>query len=235
MKRRSSSASGKHWYCSEIIMTSVTWLIPYLIHLGAMCYLVCFLFREQLLLRIFAICGDIFYTAYFFVAAGEPLWSALTYSSLNIMINLFMIGMIMQDRRHMPLADNDLRLYQSFTGMSPGDFRRLSRIGRWHSNSNDQTLTEEGKPLDRLFYILEGEFEVLKGERRIPVAAGSFIGEVAFLTRVPASATVVAKSGTKYISWSHDALNKTMTRHDGLKQSLGVLLSLDLATKVARS
>jgi hypothetical protein len=183
-------------------MPSVTWLVPYLIHLGAMCYLVCFLFREQLLLRIFAICGDVFYTAYFFVAAGEPLWSALTYSSLNIVINVIMIGMIMQDRRHTPLADNDLKLYQSFTGMSPGDFRRLSRIGQWHNSKDEQTLTEEGKQLDKLYYVLEGDIEVRKGERNIPVEAGMFVGEIAFLKRVPASATVIAKPGTHYISWS---------------------------------
>jgi Cyclic nucleotide-binding domain len=216
-------------------MPSVTWLVPYLIHLGAMCYLVCFLFREQLLLRIFAICGDVFYTAYFFVAAGEPLWSALTYSSLNIVINVIMIGMIMQDRRHMPLADNDLKLYQSFKGMSPGDFRRLSRIGQWHNNKDTQILTEEGKQLDRLYYILEGDIELRKGERNIPVEAGMFVGEIAFLKCVPASATVIAKPGTHYISWSHEALNKASTRHDGLKQSLGLLLSSDLASKVARS
>jgi hypothetical protein len=216
-------------------MTLISWLVPYLIHLGAMCYLVCFLFREQLLLRMFAICGDVFYTAYFFVAAGEPLWSALTYSSLNIVINVIMIGMIMQDRRHTPLADNDLKLYQSFTGMSPGDFRRLSRIGQWHNSKDEQTLTEEGKQLDKLFYVLEGDIEVRKGERNIPVEAGMFVGEIAFLKSVPASATVIAKPGTHYISWSHDALNKTITRHDGLKQSLGLMLSSDLASKVARS
>jgi Cyclic nucleotide-binding domain len=216
-------------------MQSVFELVPYLIHLGAMCYLICFLFRDQLLLRIFAIAGDIFYTAYFFEAASQPLWSAIVYSSLNICINLFMIGMILQDKRQLQLGDNDLRLYQSFAGMTPGDFRRLSRIGQWHSASDATVLTEEGKPLSQLYYILEGNIEVRKGERHIPVEAGVFIGEVAFLKNAAASATVVAKPGTRYIAWNHADLARTVTRHHSLQQSLSLLLSNDLAGKVARS
>jgi hypothetical protein len=140
-------------------MQTIFGLVPYLIHLGAVCYLICFLFRDQLQLRFFAIAGDALYTAYYFEAAAEPLWSAIVYSSLNICINLFMIGIILQDRRQTPLGDNDLRLYQSFTGMTPGDFRRLSRIGKWHSATDATVLTEEGKSLDRLFYVLEGDIE----------------------------------------------------------------------------
>ncbi len=65
--------------------------------------------------------------------------------------------------------------------------------------------------------------------------SGIFIGEVAYLKKTPASATVVAKAGSHYISWSHDELRKIVTRHDTLRQSLGNLLSADLALKVANS
>jgi Cyclic nucleotide-binding domain len=211
------------------------WLIPMLIHIGALCYLVSFLFRDQLWLRIFAVLGDIVYTAFYFTAADVPLWSAIVYSSLNVVINIVMIGYILNDRRMTTLADNDLRLYQKFQGMTPGDFRRLCKIGTWRKAEDDHVLTTEGSALQQLYYVVEGDVEVKKGERVIPVNSGIFIGEVAYLKNTPASATVVAKAGAHYISWSHDELKKIVTRHESLRQSLSNLLSADLALKVANS
>jgi Cyclic nucleotide-binding domain len=211
------------------------WLVPFLIHIGAICYLVCFLFRDQLWLRVFAVLGDLIYTAFYFTAADQPLWSAIIYSTLNVFINLVMIGFIFNDRRMTNLADNDLRLYQNFQGMTPGDFRRLCKIGTWQKAESDQILTTEGASVQQLYYVVEGELEVKKGERNIPVKAGIFIGEVAYLKNTPASATVVAKSGAQFMTWQHDDLKKIVTRHESLKQSLGHLLSTDLALKVANS
>jgi hypothetical protein len=211
------------------------WLVPYLIHLGALCYLVCFLFRDQLWLRVFAVVGDVIYTAFYFTAADVPLWSAIIYSALNVVINFVMIALILNDRRMTALADNDLRLYQQFKGMTPGDFRRLCKIGTWQKADDDHVLTTEGSTLQQLYYVVEGEVEVKKGDRKIPVKSGIFIGEVAYLKNTPASATVVAKAGAHYISWSHDELKKIVSRHESLKQSLGNLMSADLALKVANS
>ncbi len=213
----------------------VEWVIPYLIHIGALCYFVCFLFRDQLWLRLFAVVGDLVYTAFYFTAADVPLWNAIVYSLMNMAINLVMIGLILQDRRMMPLDDNDLRLYQSFQGMTPGDFRRLRKIGKWHRPESSQTLTTEGANLEHLYFVVEGDVEIKKAGRHIPVSPGIFIGEVAYLKNAPASASVVAKPGTRYISWSHSDLKKIVSRHESLRQSLGHLLSADLAAKVANS
>lgn len=215
--------------------SSFEWLVPWLIHIGAVCYLVCFLFRDQLWLRIFAVVGDFIYTAFYFTVAEVPLWSAIIYSTLNMIINLVMIGYILNDRRMTSLADNDLRLYQKFQGMTPGDFRRLCKIGTWQKADGDQILTTEGSALHQLFYVVEGEVEVKKGDRVIPINSGVFIGEVAYLKNTPASATVVAKAGAHYISWSHNDLKTIVTRHESLRQSFGNLLSADLALKVANS
>jgi CRP-like cAMP-binding protein len=216
-------------------MDLLTVLSPYLIHLGALCYLVCFLFRDQLKLRIFAVLGDIIYTGFYFVAADQPLWSAIVYSTLNIIINFVMMSMILNDRRQTTLGDNDLRLYQSFPGMTPGDFRRLTRMGKWHRADASEILTEEGKPPERLYYVLEGSMELRKGDRNSILPAGIFIGEIAYLKNTPASATVVAKPGTQFMAWNQSDLKKFTERHDSLKQSLNLLLSTDLAAKVARA
>jgi hypothetical protein len=213
----------------------LNWVVPNLIHIGALCYLVCFLFRDQLWLRIFAVLGDLVYTGFYFTAADLPLWGAMIYSVMNMIINMIMIAFILQDRRMMPLNDNDLRLYQSFNGMAPGDFRRLSKIGKWQTAERDETLTIEGQSLHELYYVVDGELNITKGNRQIAVNPGLFIGEIAYLKNTPASATVIAKAGSHYISWRHSELRDITIRHDSLNQSLSNLLSADLAVKVAKS
>lgn len=216
-------------------MLTWEWIMQNLIHVGALLYLVCFLFRDQVLLRLFAIFGDLAYFAFYWAIADQPLWSAIAYCVLNMTINFAMILFVLNDRRESTLGDNDMKLYQGFAGMTPGDFRRLSRLGKWQRAEQPTTLTEEGKPVENLFYILDGDVEITKGGRSIPVDPGLFIGEIAYLKKVPATATVVARPGTLYMSWPHQALRQATDRHDGLRQSLAVLLSGDLANKVARA
>jgi Cyclic nucleotide-binding domain len=210
-------------------------MMPNLIHLGAWFYLVCFLFRNQLLLRGFAILGDLAYTGYYWAATSAPLYEAMIYSTLNMIINITMIMLIFNDKRQSNLSDDELKLYQGLKGISPGDFRKLMRLGTWSKTSETITLTTEGEPVNQLHYILDGALEITKSGRAIDVLPGIFIGEIAFLRNTPASATVLAKTGTTYISWPHGVLHKITAQHSGLHQSLTNLLSSDLAAKVARS
>jgi Cyclic nucleotide-binding domain len=216
-------------------MFSVDFFLQNLIHLGAMLYLICFLFRNQILLRSFAILGDLAYTGYYWGVTDAPLWSAMAYSTMNMLINFSMIMLILNDQRHTTLSDNDMKLYQGFAGMTPGDFRRLSKAGVWRKADETVTLTREGEPVTELHYVLEGDLEITKSGRAIDVPSGLFIGEIAYLRKTPATATVTVKPGTTYISWPHEALHKVTAKHDGLRQSLTNLLSTDLAVKVARA
>ncbi len=159
----------------------------------------------------------------------------MTYSAVYVVINLAMVMLILNDQRHTNLSDNDMKLYQGFSGMTPGDFRRLSRSGTWHKADATVTLTREGEGVNELHYVLDGNIEITKSGRAIDVTPGLFIGEIAYLHKTPASATVTVKPGSTYISWPNDALQKVTAKHDGLRQSLSNLLSTDLAAKAARA
>jgi Popeye protein conserved region len=207
----------------------------YLIHLGAVLYLICFLFRNQIHLRIFAMLGDVVYTAYYFGVTGHPLWEAMIWSTLNMTVNAVMIGVLLNDKRETKLGDNELKLYRNLTSLSPGEFRKLVGLGKWSVASQTETLTHEGQILDKLFYVLEGGLDIIKSGRAIQVNPGLFIGEIGYLLRKPATATVSVKPGTIYIAWPHVELSKAFEKHESLKHALGALLSSDLAEKVART
>jgi hypothetical protein len=208
--------------------------LPYLIHVGALVYVCCFLFRDQLYLRFFAIIGDLIYTLFYYGTVKDPFF-AVIYSLMNMMVNIVMMYLIINDRREGALDDKAMQLYQSFAGMMPGDFRRLLKIGTWHTAEANAVLTTENQSVDRLYFITSGDVEIKKGERVIPISGKHFIGEIAYVQKTAASATVIAKPGCTYISWSHDDLKKVSEKSEGLKLSLGSLLSADLAQKVARA
>jgi hypothetical protein len=208
--------------------------LPHLIHLGAILYLICFLFRDQILLRSFAILGDFAYMAFYFTAAGQPLWSAIAWIIPNVGINIVMIFLILRDRQMMPLSDDEMSLFQNLRGLNPGQFRRLIKLGKWQRVEEETQITEEGKDLDRLYYVLSGDVEVDKGGRKIKVEPAVFIGELAYLRKKPATATVRVKPGAVFVSWAHASLEQVTKKDDGLAAVLGTLLSNDLAEKVAR-
>jgi Popeye protein conserved region len=206
-----------------------------LIHLGAMLYLVCFLFRNQIGLRIFAIAGDLAYTGYYYTVAEKPLWDAMFWSSANIVINLLMISFVLRDQRMQNLSDDELKLYAKFNSLSPGEFRKLLTMGKWNKAENWTTLTVEGQSVSHLHYILEGNVDIDKSGRKIAVEPGLFIGEIAYLKQRPASATVKAAPGTLYMSWTHDALTTAKLKYEGLSAAIDRLINADLAEKVARA
>ncbi len=206
-----------------------------LVHLGAVLYLVCFLFRDQILLRSFAIAGDCAYVLYYYNVTDQPLWGAIFWNIPNAAINIAMIWLILRDSRTTSFTDDELKLYRSLDEMKPVDFRKFVRIGTWHRATAVTELAREGQTLENLHYVLDGAIDIEKNHRKIVVKPGIFIGEIAYLKQGPATATVRVMPGTLYMSWNHATLRKAQDKHDGLKNAIGAILNTDLADKLART
>jgi hypothetical protein len=209
--------------------------LPYFVHYGALLYLVCFIFRDQILLRSFAIAGDLANTVYFYGGTGTALWAPLFWCMMNISINLVMIGIILNDQRHAGMSDDELSLFRKLDALTPGDFRKLIRIGKWHRAPAETVLTEQTKEVDRLFYVLEGDIDIEKSGRSIHSPAGLFIGEIAFLRGRPATATVKVGEGAHYFEWRKSDLQRLFDKQPDLRNAFASLLNADMAEKVARS
>jgi len=216
-------------------MTEVSGFLPYLVHVGAVLYLVCFVFRNQILLRWFAIMGDFAYIAYYYGATDRPLWEAMFYAGMNIVINLVMISLLVRDQRQGSFGEKDLQLFRRFAPLSPGEFRRLMRGGSWKETDAVTQLTSEGGNPDKLFYVMEGEVEIDKGGRKITPESGIFIGEIAFLSRKPATATVTLRPGARYVAWEAETLRQQLESDGALQNSVMRLLNADLMAKVAKA
>jgi hypothetical protein len=205
-----------------------------IVHIGAALYLAGFLFRDQIMLRGLIIAGDLVYISYFLLAPAEPLWGAIFWSAVFAGVNAWMIGRIVADRTAFRMSEDERQLFALLRHLSPGEFRRLLRAGRWQAASAATQLAREGAPLDRLHFVLSGEIVIDKAGKSFTVPAPAFIGEVAFLTGGPASATATLQPGGRYVSFETAHLHRLLLTAPSLRIGLHAALNADMAGKVAR-
>lgn len=206
-----------------------------IVHVAAGLYLAGFLFRDQIMLRSLVIAGDVVYILYYFFAPATPLWEGIYWSVVFMVVNIVMIVRIVADRAHFGLSDDELRLFRQLDTMTPGEFRRMMKAGRWQTATKETELTAENEHLDRLYYVLDGTVKVSKGGNPpFEVSSGVFIGEVAFLLTRTASATVTIAPGTRYVVWDAAALRRLLIRAPSLRIAFNAALNRDMAAKVAR-
>jgi len=216
-------------------MPSTDFLVQNLVHVAAIFTLVCFMFRDQIKLRLFAALGDALLSAYYYLAFAEPLWNPMYWSIANVVINIGMIVILLREHRMSLLSDNEMTLFRCLETLTPGQFRKLLKLATWHEVEEPVQLTTEGEPPDKIFYVLDGKVNIGKQGRLLEREPKLFIGEIAFLRDKAATATVTTAAKALYVSWEQSELRALLKKNDDLKNAMGALLSADMADKVANS
>jgi len=204
-----------------------------LVHVAALLSVAAMFFRSALLLRVFLLAGTALNAAYFFIVPPEVLWGPVFWSGVMFVVNGAMIGLLVLDRTMFGLSAEEVRLFRTFGVFTPGEYRSLMRLAKWHQAPQTQQITALGAPVDALYYVLSGDIRVAKTHAIFPIGAGTFIGEIAFLRGTPASASVSVSPGARYIAFDRAALMALLERKPAIRIALGALLNADLAGKVA--
>ena len=206
-----------------------------IVHLAALLYLSGFLFRNQVLLRLLIVVGDLVYMLYFYFAPAQPLWGGIFWSAMFTLVNLTIVGQIVMDMVNFNLTVNQRKLFRLLEDLTPGDFRKLLKVGKFEEAPARKLLSFENKPLDKLYFVINGNLSVEKRGRRALTGSRTFIGEDAFLLSRPAAATVFAEPGAVYFVWHVKPLRQLLERQPALKTALGHVLNRNLAHKLIRA
>lgn len=206
-------------------------MIDVLLHVANVLYLISYLLRDILWLRFVTIIAIVTLMPYY-LANGLAL--PVAWSVVFLLINGYQIYLLFLQRRPVHLDARQQRLYQRvFRTLSPREFLGLVSAGTWHELQPGKELLGQGEVLDRLHVIDEGEVEVTCDERCLAtLGAGSFVGEMSFVTGEPTSAAVVAREPTQVLSWQRESLEKFLGAHPDTRAALQMILGTDMAAKL---
>ena len=205
-----------------------------LVHVASLIYVMGFMVIDQLRLRTMILIGTGLYIAYY-LTLDPPLWDAMFWSVIMSIANIWIITKLILDRSTFNLSAENLKLYEVFDAMTPGEFRRLLKIANWHDGHEQTKLTREGEKVESLYYVLNGPVEIDKQGDKFSIEDSAFIGEVAFFLESNASATVTVAETARYARWDHDSLMELQKKDPGIRAALHSILNKDMAAKVASS
>ena len=131
----------------------------------------------------------------------------------------------------LPEAECEL-LRSVFTGLDDEQIARLLVAGRFNDIAKGTTLTEENKPLDTLFFICTGHVKVTIAGRKVAHMEKGIVGEIAFLTEKPATATVVAEDSVRALVFDRAELNQFFRNEAEVAGLIYQLLGRELAQKI---
>ncbi len=219
----------------ESIKSSFSFDIGLIVHLATLGYVLGFLFKNQLMLRFLVFISSFFYIIYYYFYPEVPLWGAILGSSLILLANFIGTASILYDRMPFRINDEHIPIFKSLKGVAPGEFRRLMKFAKRHLSNKETTLTEEYQAPKYLFYLVDGEAYANKNGQEFTIPSGSFVGEISFILKGEATATVKIKAGCKYLSWGKNELETLLSKDPNLQQAFEARIARDMANKLANS
>jgi CRP-like cAMP-binding protein len=184
-------------------------------------------------LRVVAVVGLSLEILYFWHSGGD-LRTGMGWDLIFIAINLYQLYRLVKDRLslRLPEADRDL-LRSVFTGLDDAQIARLLIAGEFCDFAGGTTLAEENEALERIFFICSGRARVMIAGREVShLEKGSFVGEVAFLTDKPATATVIAEGDMRALAFDRGELRRFFDKETEVAGLIYQLLGRELANKI---
>ena len=202
-------------------------------HLSYLLIAVSYWLTDMFWLRLVAIVGLTLEIIYFLFSGGD-LRTGIGWDVVFIAINAYQLSRLMQDRLSLRLpADERALLRNVLTGLDDAQITRLLVAGRFSDIAKGTMLAEENQPLERLFFICAGHVRVTIGGREVAhLEKGNFVGEVAFLTEKPATATVVAEDSVRALVFERSELSRFFRNEAEVAGLIYQLLGRELANKI---
>lgn len=184
-------------------------------------------------LRTVAVIGLSLEILYFWFSGGD-LRAGIGWDLIFIAINLYQIYRLVKDRLslRLPEADRDL-LRGVLKGPDDAQIARLLHAGAFLDLAAGATLAEENRPLQKIYFICSGRVRVTISGREVShLERGNFVGEVAFLTEMPATATVITEGEVRALAFDRARLKQFFDNDADVAGIIYQLLGRELAGKI---
>jgi hypothetical protein len=205
-----------------------------MIHIANVLFLLAYLVRDILWLRIITVIATAALIPYYFCCAVSPLYEPIAWNSLFIAVNLVQIVLLILEKRPVFLSEKEKLLYRTiFYSLKPREFTKLLSLAEWRKAKPGEVLLEQDEPVQALILISSGSGVVeLDGRRVATVTSGQFVGEMGFLSEQVASAKVVTSAPTEYLAWPAGKLRTLLLMTPMLHVKVQGILGCDLVSKL---
>ena len=122
---------------------------------------------------------------------------------------------------------------QGLMRFAPEEFTALLHRGTWAVAQRGEKLVEQGEELNRVFFIHSGRFAVrVDGQEVAQRKGGQFVGEISYLTKATATATVEVLEPSRYLFWERPHLEALLEKEPTLYYAMLSSMNFDLITKL---
>ena len=189
-----------------------------------------FLVKDILWLRVVSILASLFSVLYNFYIPAEPLWLAINWNIVFVLVNVYHIAVIIYEKRPIKMAPKDKELYETlFKDLSPVEYLKISKVARWETYKSGEKIIKQGTPVLDLILIYNGTVDVAVDNKAVAqLKDGQFVGEMSFLTEKPATATCMVKHDTECLVWRQPEFKELLKRNPSLYYTIQGLLSNQL-------
>jgi len=204
-----------------------------LIHSANAIYLVSYVMRDILWLRIFTVIAALCLILYFYYLP-EPLLTPVYWNILFVTLNVFWISRLLLERRPINLTADEKQLCDLvFRLISPREMISLLKIGTWETAEANECLIAGGSDLDKLMLVQSGQAcMIVDGVKTQFINPGQFMGSISFITDESAPADFVASEPTRYLRWDKLSLKRYLMKKPDLHAAIQATLSMDLTEKL---
>lgn len=202
-------------------------------HLSYILIAVSYWLTDIFWLRVVAVVGLSLEIVYFLMSGGD-LRAGIGWDLVFIAINLYQLYRLVQERLSLRLPEKDRDLLRKvLAGLNDGQIARLLGAGVLYDLPAGTTLAEENEALEKLYFICDGRVSVMISGRAVSqLEEGNFVGEVAFLTERPATATVVAETPLRALAFDRDTLKQFFKNETEVAGLIYQLIGRELAHKI---
>ena len=191
-----------------------------------------FLVKDILWLRVVSILASLFSVFYNYIIPAEPMWLAINWNIVFVLVNLYHIAVIIYEKRPIKMAPKDKELYETlFRDLSPVEYLKITKIANWKKFKKGDTLIRQEHLVTDLILIYNGTVDVqVAGKKVAELRDGQFVGEMSFLTEKSATATCIVKHETECLMWKQPEFKDLLKRNPSLYYTIQGLLSNQLVS-----
>jgi hypothetical protein len=203
-------------------------------HLSFALIAVSYAVRDMLVLRVISVASGLIGLFYNYFLPGGPLWLAIFWVSLFMIINSARIIGLYSEQRSVSFSEDEKELYQTiFREFSPVEFMKLMRLAKWKEIPQNDYIAKEGEEFESLKFLFNGEVSINKDGKEIARARdGAMIGEISFLQGGNATATVQASQPCRCVVWPKEELQSLLKRNPTMDIAMKHVFSMDLTRKL---